>query len=427
MLFLKLRSKQRGYLLLLLMLGIGSLALYLNYQFSLKKMNMQSWQLAKTATEFSYWFDIEQNYEQDYAALLKNPDDQITRNNYNNIQLSDLIKNKHYLPYGMARVPAFPNTAGDQVSEFLCSSLPGISAQNGMLSLSGGDNTCPTNSGVLQHCDLANTDKVYYACANNASTTQAQYYINANHISLGNNGTQRVGLGIILPTPGFSVESVNLQTVGAARGILPNNTLAQSFVSTLPGAAFNVYTTQIPQVNAIGIASYLSQDLAQVWPPNNSYSKIVDMGLVQSVDISTLNDTSPCFGWDATTGNKIGTNGSYVGGSTAPSGGSSNAFPPTCIRIDMKKYPLCKQIDVLYTMYRNYTNSGDPSQFYSYTDSYVQRGETETVRNIFLSQSLQNLPAATPANYKYTQNGSDSSKPQYTWLAYIVRCTQDNQ
>lgn len=432
--FLKLRSKQRGYVLLLLMLGIGSLALYLSYQLSLQKMNTQSWQLAKTATEFSYWLDIEQNYEQDAAATLNTGDPHA---NYNSIQLLDLIQNKHYLPYGLARAPTFTSSTYNSVSEFLCSPLPGINKQDVPLALSGVSNTCPIQSigstTLSVHCDLASTDTIYYSCANNATTSQAQYYVNANYIALGNLLTSSTALGLILRTPGLAKDIVQLQQTGyASRGLLPNNSVAQSLMSTLPGSAFNVYTTQIAQVNGIGIGSYVSQSTSQQPQTNNRYSKIVDMGLVQAVKIDDTGANAPkCYGWDAN-GNKIGVQNSYIGGSNDP--GTGTRFPPTCIRIDTSKYPLCKRIDVLYTMYRNSTKAASrPSQFYSYTDSYVQ--VSGTVRNVFLSQSFQTIPSSggvkKPIQYTYTSNGdtTTTSGPNaydWTWLAYIVRCTQDN-
>jgi hypothetical protein len=410
------------------MLIIGSLGVFLSYQFFFDKLNTQSWQLAKTATEFSYWMDIEQNYEQDYANDLK------TSTDFNNIKLADII-NQRYLPYGMGRSPTFTNSSSDQVSEFLCSPLPGINTQNAVLTLNGENQTCPAvSSSAAAHCALSSTDKIYYSCANNkdATVSQAQYYVNANYVSIGNNPSQNIGLGLLLPTPGSAASVVNLGATGT-RGLLPNGSAAQYLMSTLPGAAFNVYTTQSPPVDVIGVASYLSSAAVTKKLQNNRYSKIIDMGLVQAVDLTKVGSDTPCYGWDAS-GKKTGVGSSYIVGTEPPDGTS---FPPTCIRIDTSQYTYCKQIDVLYTMYRNFIDNvpseNAPSQFYSYVNSYVQTDSSNNnIRNVFLSQSLQNVTGTTvnsPVSGQYTSNGggeTTQNKQRDTWLAYIVRCTQDN-
>ncbi len=446
--------KDSGYVLLFLMLIIGSLGLYLSYQMSLTKMNTQSWQLTKTATEFSYWFDIEQNYEQDYSIT--------TPAALNSIQLSTLIQN-HYLPYGMARTPTFASNgtpAITSVSEFQCSPLPGITPADGTLSDSDTQNfTCPAQtSGPIVQCTL--NQPAYYSCVTNSAISQAQYYVNANYIAFSGNNTitgdnisrAPIGLGLIVRTPGFSNSFIDLGANGS-RGLLPNGSYAQSLITMLPLSSFNLYSTDNPQVKGIGIGSYLSIDNSATNPTtpvaNNRYSKIIDMGLVQSLDLNTIktNPTCdpahnkyigcPCFGWD-NNGNKTkSANGSYDNTGNPPTSGY-NSFPPTCIRINMKKYgpggsEKCDRLDLFYTMYRNYLGSGDgPSRFFSNTDSLITTSTISTTDNpyldIYLGQTIQDYKMTSPNSY--SRNGATVGKnkdpEQYNWQAYFLRCTRNN-
>ena len=448
---LKRKNQHRGYALLFLMLILGSLGLYLSYKMSLTKMNTQSWQLDKTATEFSYWFDVEQNYQQDYA--ITNPTD------LNNIQLSTLIQN-HYLPYGTARTPTFASSgtpAVTAISEFQCSPLPGITQADGTLSDSGiTDNTCPIQTPTaLVQCTL--NQPAYYSCLTNAAVSQAQYYLNANHIAL-SGGTLRgtstssssapIALGLIVRTPGFSNSLVDLGASGR-KGLLPNGSYAQSLITTLPSSSFNLYSTDSPEVNGIGIGSYLSIDNTKKDPntifANDRYSKIIDMGLIQSVNLNTASSAKPCYGWDAN-GNKTGTNTSYTGSGSLTNGGT---FPPTCIRINMLKYgpggsEKCARLDLFYTVYRNYlqndakTSSWNGYQYggydstsarlFSSTDSVVTTSSVSNYLDVYLGQTIQS--ATNYSSYSYSVSKvpptSDSLPEEYNWLAYFIRCTRAN-
>lgn len=431
-------KKYHGYVLLSLMLIIGSLGLYWSYQLSLTKMNTQSWQLTKTATEFSYWFDIEQNYEQDYAIT-----------NWialNNIQLSTLIQN-HYLPYGMARTPTFPsrNTpAVSSVSEFQCSPLPGITSADGNLSDSGlTDYTCPNQTaGSIAQCTL--NEPAYYSCTTNSAISQAQYYINANHIALAGGpdvsgetsvSNAPIALGLIVRTPGFSKSVIYLGT-GSSKGLLPNGSYAQSLITMLPSSSFNPYSTDSAEVKGIGIGSYLS--INNIINPgtlvaNDRYSKIIDMGLVQSVDLKS--SARKCWGWD-NNGNKLGTNISYTGSNNKDMS-NTGTFPPTCIRIDMSKYgpggsEKCARLDLFYTIYRNYLNT-DPSssRFFSSADSIITNSTAvNNYLDIYVGQAIQTVTTVSPYTYTYPANGAvpitANTAEQYNWLAYFLRCTRAN-
>ncbi len=436
--------KHNGYVLFFLMLIVGSLGLYLSYQMSLQKTNVQSWQLTKTATEVSYWFDTEQNYEQDYSI--------ISGAALNNIQLNTLIQN-HYLPYGVARTPTFASSgtpAVTSVSEFQCSPLPGITPADGTLSDSGIINqTCPaTTNGAIVQCSL--NQPAYYSCTTNSGISKAQYYLNANYIALSGDNSSPVsssqapiGLGLIVRTPGFSSALISLGASGT-RALLPNGSYAQSLITTLPSSSFNIYSTDNSEVKGIGIGSYLSVSNNAVNPnipvANNRYSKIIDMGLVQSLDLNKIKTSTtcnssnktacPCFGWD-NNGNKTTVDGSYANNGGTPSGGY-NSFPPTCIRINMAKYgpggtEKCARLDLFYTMYRNYLGGKANSHFYSNTDSLIT---TSTIGNnyvdIYLGQTIQNYSTLA---YTYSQNGGTVSKNKdpemYNWQEYILRCTRN--
>ena len=91
---LKCKAKEQGYVLLLMMLIMGSLGLYLSYQLSLQKIKSQSWQVQKTAAEIAYWMDIEYNYIIDNNIAYTTTAGQEARNA---IKLPDLINN-NYLP-----------------------------------------------------------------------------------------------------------------------------------------------------------------------------------------------------------------------------------------------------------------------------------------------------------------------------------------
>ncbi|MCD6044973.1 MAG: hypothetical protein K0R48_136, partial [Gammaproteobacteria bacterium] len=258
--FRKLKQKNSGYVLLFLMLIIGSLSLYLSYQLSLKKINTQAWQVTKTATEFSYWFDIEKNYETDFSVA--------TPTALNIITMNTLISTQRYLPYGLARAPGIPSSgtpAVTAVSEFQCSSLPGITKADELSDsgVSGStDYTCPANASSTTNCKLG--QPAYYSCApsatapsNSSAPTTAQYYINANHIALGaTSNNAPIGLGLIVRTSGPASANISL-TGGGTRGSLPNGSFAQSLVSSLPSASYNVYSTINSNVQGIGIGSYL--------------------------------------------------------------------------------------------------------------------------------------------------------------------------
>lgn len=432
------KKSHHGYALFAVMLIIGVISLYLSYQLSLKNMNTQSWQLAKTTTEFSYWFDIEQNYEQDYslsgnsAAL-------------NNMQLTTLIQN-HYLPYGMARTPSFASSSTPKVlavSEFQCSPLPGINPTDDLLNTTS-DNTCPLQTSGVPGPLCALNEPAYYSCATNtvATMNQAQYYINANHIALGYDAANSLGLGLIIRTPGVTSSYVNLGQSGS-RALLPNGSFAQSLISVLPSSAFNLYSTNTVGVNGIGIGSYLgsngSTSSSGTLQPNTRYSKIIDMGVVQVVD--PTKSTLSCYGWDSN-GNKTGVNGSYTGSGSSPTGGSddwNNSFPPTCIRIDTTKYgptgsvEKCTRLDLFYTMYRNYLGDSNyddtnSTRFYSSTSSKIV--PNGNYLDVYVAQSLQMVSPISPYRYTYTSNGStpgkDSDPEQYTWLVYFLRCTRTN-
>lgn len=427
--------KDSGYVLLFLMLIIGSLGLYLSYEMSLTKMNIQSWQLTKTASEFSYWFDIEQNYEQDNLIT--------TSSALNNIQLSTLILN-HYLPYGMARTPTFNSSAVSSVSEFQCSPLPGITAADVNLSDSGIKNyTCPapTSSTTIAQCTL--NQPAYYSCATNSAISQAQYYINADYIAFSGDNTSPqsssaapIGLGLIVRTPGFSNSFIDLGANGS-RGLLPNGSYAQSLITTLPSSSFNLYSTANPEVKGVGIGSYLSINNSATSPTtpiaNNRYSKIIDMGLVQALDLKP-GASRVCWGWD-NNGNKLGANTSYTASGKYMA--NTGTFPPTCVRINMDKYgpkgsEKCARLDLFYTMYRNYIGDGDyntTSRFFSSTDSMVT---TSTIGNnyldIYLGQYFQDFNTLGLDHYSSNgQTPGDKKTPeQYNWLIYFLRCTRNN-
>lgn len=440
---------QSGYVLFLMMLLIGSLSLYLMYEMGTQKIKIQSWQVQKTATEMSYWMDIERNYVMDNGI---NTDTSAGQDQMNALTLPNMIAN-NYLPYGQYRPVTFQSSAIPQVSEFLCSPLPGVNADEGVLTYAGGT-TCPTTDVgyTAQHCSLDTL--AYYSCGNTMADAsklpvnmrKAQYYINTNYIALGNDSSILAGVGLILRTPGAANAYVTYSNNGGGiMGQLPQGSTAQSLMTLLPTSSFNVYTTTVPGVNDIGIASYVYTPLgsggsgSSTVIKNDRYSKIIDMGLVQS----TFTFSGTCCGW---TGDKKGSTGLYNGNqdkngynqpiSDCKTGGSGSLMknssgPPTCIKINLKEYgptgtiEKCNRIDVLYTpfdtaqkptkdstsagvWYMDYTPSwgGQDSNY-----SYVAPGTKENYTS----------PGGKPA----AQYNFSDKKNMNDFFIYFVRCTRN--
>jgi hypothetical protein len=168
------------------------------------------------------------------------------------------------------------------------------------------------------------------------------------------------------------------------------------------------------------------------------------MGLVQSVDLTTASTLQPCFGWDSG-GNKIGTDGSYTGGGTVPTGGVAGTFPPTCIRIDKNKYgpggsENCSRLDLFFQVYRQYLQKDDQtsngfdatsSRFFSSTDAMVTASTAgDKYLDVYLAQSIQGISSATLSSYTYSTSGpvpgNTTTPEEYNWLIYFLRCTRAN-
>ncbi len=429
------KTKQRGYILLMLMLLLGSLSLYLTLQFSIKKAKAQSWQVQKTATEMGYWLDVEYNYILDHPT-----NDQ---NQLNNIQLIDIVQNNHYLPYGQPRPVTFPSpaviipggatsTTISQVSEFLCSSLPGINHDDYPLTNTTTYNaTCaiPVTSGYpLVHCTL--DTPAYYACGDtmNAPATQytsrAQYYVNANNISLGNYSSVGAAVGLIVRTPGTANPYVTSGTGpnSVSLATLPNNSAAQMLIPLLPSGAFNVYPTNntnsvdgTSNVNGIGIAATIFQSIPHLpIRANTSYSKIIDMGTVQAVDLS---QPLQCHGWSGDT--KVGTG---INGSNK----NDPNEPPTCIQINTQEYgpsgtiEKCDRIDVLYTM-QNVFQQNNNYWYLDLTKMKSQFSADHVYKQIFLS-----IYSSGASDYLTSRSNGNKLNNAKNYLTYFVRCTRKN-
>lgn len=446
---------QRGYVLLTVMLLIGTLSLYLMYQFGNTQTKNKSWQLQKTTTEIAYWMDIERNYIIDNS--INTPD------TFNNISLPTLVSNA-YLPYGQYRnvvikgnTPQGTNLS--QVSEFLCSPLPGVTTKDNIQSLPSGSASCPSGT-ANAHCSLDSPP--YYACANSLSAsgtedlTKAQYYTNANYVAIGNyNPPTLAGVGLIVHTPGNAQATVTANS--NSLGILPNGSLAQSLMSLLPNSYFNVFPTNTSSINDIGIASYLSSTSSgnsSGIVANNRYSKIVDMGLVQSTYGTP--SASTCCGWSSTSDLKTGTY-LYNGGGLQNGGNMLNPIalqncnsskngpllqntsgPPTCIRINKNLFGPngskdgvgCARIDVLYTPYSTAQNPNAASSASAmwFMNDVSQRWVNQDNNYIYVSIGM----------YKYFSNndtGSSRLNGQYVFslgnnyqndfFIYLVRCTRN--
>ncbi len=419
---------QCGYVLLIVMLLIGSLGLYLTYALSTQKIKTQSWQLQKTATEISYWMDTEYNYAADQGILLSN-------DSMNAFSLGDLISN-NYLPYGQSRYVTFPSEIISEVSEFMCSPLPGITRSDGTLQYSSDNRTnltCPELSDsssvtYTQHCGAPYTP-AYYSCSSTMSTNntqsiaKAQYYINANYISLGNLDDIMAGIGLIIRTPGAANTFVDSSTGQTA--YLPNNSLAQSLLSLLPTSSFALYLTDSSSVNGIGIGTYLFNSGALSAIKNDRYSKIIDMGLVQAVDptklpVNSNSKSNGCCGWSAD-GKKIIT-AVYTGTTDCTTKG---AAPPVCIQVDTTKFgpsgtvERCDRIDVLYTMFSDW-QANNTYWYLNYSNTFIK-----TVGNhqeIYLSIHSDTDVSAS-GHYIFSSSGKSA---QRNYLAYLVRCTRNN-
>lgn len=454
-------ENQSGYVLFLVMLLIGSLGLYLTYQFGSQKIKTQSWQVQKTATEISYWMDIERNYIMDNdLGTTTNAD----RDQLNALTLPNMIAN-NYLPYGQYRPVTFQSPGLTQVSEFLCSPLPGVNADEGSLTLTGGSTTCAIATGAgsytSQHCSLDNTS--YYSCGNamtaaaNLPTTmrKAQYYINGNYISLGNYTGVLAGLGLILRTPGPANPLINYSSTSGSgqMGQLPTGSTAQTLISLLPTSAFNVYSTTVAGVNDIGIGTYLllpqssssGGTTGSTVIKNDRYSKIVDMGLVQAGYGTPSNPSVNCCGWngDAKTNNTGLYNGGMEDNSDTPQtltncteGGKDGSLlknswgPATCIKINMKKYGPggtegCKRVDILYTPFDtaqkpNSSSVGSATWYMNY--DIMWKAQDTTYNYIWLGAKN---------NFQYYSKGFFSNwllsnkQNSNTFFIYLVRCTRD--
>ncbi len=368
-------TPQKGYVFLLLMLILGSLGLFLNYQLSVRAIRTQAWEIQKTATEMGYWLDIERNYLQDNDTVIPSA-----------ISLT-LLQQQYFLPYGLAEKNAF--SLGTPVSEFLCSALPGISPEDGNLTLSGTSVTTTCNN---PSCALNN---LYYSCG--ITPTRAQYYTNTNYIDL---SPTAVGLGLIVRAPKTTAQS------------LGDNSTARNLIALLPTSNANIYTTGSTTVNGIGIGSYILTTTGTTILANNSYNKIIDMGLVQ-----TSKPGSPdknCTGWNG--GVKSGS-GYLNGDKTGKS--KFNYEPPTCIRITPGSHPNCKSFDVLYAMFRghtdaNSTNSGQVG--YDIRDTVVRKNGSSFI-DVYLTLDSENRGA--DSGYQVTRTDHKDS-----WLIYLVRCRQ---
>jgi hypothetical protein len=413
-------QKQSGYILFVIMLLIGSLGLYLTYQFGAQKIKTQSWQIQKTTTEITYWADIEKNYIADNNIT--------TQDGLNGVQLNNIMSN-NYLPYGQGQPVTFQSAGMTQVSEFLCSPLPGINSNEAPLTLSGNNFTCPLSGGAVgyqpQHCAL--DTQAYYSCGSNTSLAKAQYYANANYIGLGNTSNVLAGLGLIIRTPGAANSYV--QYSGGQMGTLPNNSTAQTLMSLLPTSAFNVYSTPTAEVSGIGIGTYLYQNSPDTNTTpvikNSRYSKIIDMGSVQAVDL-----TNPeCCGWN---GNVKGKAAPYNSGGNkgnnnkckSNSKSKNSTDPPNCIQINRDLFgpngtvEQCSRIDVLYAMIDNYQPPKSP-WYIDYTKDRLTSTSANSYSQVFLSaRSYTNKDINKPT---YLENYGDYKKNRF---AYIVRCTR---
>ena len=425
-------QQQSGYVLLLVMLLIGSLGLYLTYEVSTQKIKTQSWQLQKTATEMSYWMDTEYNYATDQGIIS-------SQNGMNSFSLIDLITN-NYLPYGQSRYATIPSASISQVSEFMCSPLPGITGSDGTLQLtpSNFNVTCPTSSHTYndQHCSITPDTPAYYSCSTTMSknTTQniakAQYYTNANNIAIGNLINTLSGLGLIIRTPGSSNPYVTPSSGPVGQmGVLPNNSIAQSLISLLPTSSFNLYATNSALVNGIGIGTYLYNTSGAPVIKNDRYSKIIDMGLVQAVNttkpLPINTSTGACCGWNVD-GTKTGStlydpNNPNCNNVTLP---SASAAPPMCIQVDTTKFgpngsvERCDRIDVLYTMFSDWQTTGTAVFWYlDYINTSIKTVGTH--QEIYLSMHINDNAAG---GYLY----SHAFSAQSNYLAYLVRCTRNN-
>ncbi len=398
---------QNGYILLSVMLLIGTLGIYLAYQFSIEKIANQSWAVQKAAIEISYWFDVEQNFGTDNPGF--------------DVQRLTLLHTQegYYLPYGTANQSTF---GGNTLSEFNCSSLAGMTKQDLPLSLSGSNFTGINCVGAA--CAL---NPGYYSCGT-SGIPKAQYYINVNYATLDYNpGGQSVpvGVGLMVRTPGANSK---------APTELPNNSIAQSLIPLLPYSAFNVYTTSTAQVSGIGIATYavIAPLGSTTIVANNLYSKIIDMGLVQP-NIVTNGKVSnfQCQGVSST-GQKNGTsinvngNGNMVNCNKKKNQQKYNCGyePPTCINIDKTNPNGCDTIDVLYTPYNLYhggTNGlvgTDASAVFARPTKNGDSNHNANTQAIFLG--IYGVFYGMNGEH-FLSNGTDY---QSNYLAYVVRCTK---
>ncbi len=433
---------QGGYVLLLVMLLIGTLGLYLTYQFGNQNIKNQSWQLQKTATEISYWMDIERNYIIDNGTP--------TPAALNNLSLPMIMSN-NYLPYGQYRATVFKGITaqGDtlsQVSEFLCSPLSGVGA-NDDISAPTSPTSCPSGSAGA-HCTLDSPP--YYACANTLDSTgteaiaKAQYYTNANYVAMGNNPTTLAGVGLMIRTPGTAQASNPSNS--NAMGSLPNGSLAQSLIALLPNSYFNVFPSNTSTVNAIGIASYLSQPASSSSSGtsssvirNDRYSKIVDMGLVQASYGNPSGAPIACCGWsgDAKTSTMLyngdtDKNGYYPQPLTTCSKDSlmkGTSGPPTCIKINLKKFGPsgtegCKRVDVLYTPYDtaqkpNKDSTGAATWYTNYNPTWKTQDSDYYYLSLSAEKRFRYL-GRTSVKYMFSDKQNMN-----TFFIYAVRCTRN--
>ena len=409
---------QNGYVLLSVMLLIGTLGIYLAYQFSIEKISNQSWAVQKAAIEISYWFDVEQNFGTDNPGF--------------DVQRLTLLHTQegYYLPFGTGNQSTF---GGNTLSEFNCSSLAGMTKQDLPLSLSGGDFTGLNCVGAA--CTL---NPGYYSCGT-SDLPKAQYYINVNYATLDYNpGGQSipVGVGLMVRTPGANSKAPTQ---------LPNNSTAHSLISLLPYSAFNMYTTSSAQVSGIGIATYavIAPVGSTIIVANNLYSKIIDMGLVQTNSVTDNKKVKNlvCDGVN-TVGQKTGTfinvngNGTDNGVNCKKKQSTYNCYyePPTCININTNNmkpidpthsdYLGCNSIDILYTPYNFYHGGGnglagiDSSAVFARP---TKKGDSNNSSNndaIFLG-TYGVYYGASGNHFLFNQPNYQSN-----YLAYVVRCTK---
>jgi hypothetical protein len=369
---------QSGYILLSLMFIIGLIGIYLAAKLSVQNTKITAWEIQKSTTEMEYWFDIEQNYALDNGS-----------NSLSTITLPAL-QTYYYLPYGSAEKNTF--NLSTNVSQFICSALPGITPQDGNLNLSGSSvtTTCPGAA-----CALNNT---YYSCGNNLP--KAQYYVNTNYIAL---QPPSVGLGLMIRTPKMATQQTST---------------ANHLMALLPTSSSNTYTTSASQeVNGIGIGTYAIPPSGTTYIANNTYSKIIDMGLVQAKNLNNT-DSLNCYGWD-NNGNKSGS-----GGLNGKKRDKYPDEPPTCIRVNLTKYQAsCNSIDLFYSLYRAHVNADTGNSGFvgfsiekSYVKPYSANGKT--FKDIYLGTNIYDR--GSKSGYQISQ---DDARRNY--LIYFVRCTRN--